>query len=78
MILSELAAYLKRKKQVSLAELSVVFGLKKEVIEAMTMHFIRKGWLITHQGEACNDCSMPCSGCEDPLWYEWRCAAEPK
>jgi hypothetical protein len=71
MVLSELAAYLKRKQQVSLSEVSVVFGLKKEVIESMAAHFIRKGWLICHQGEVCHDCRMSCAGCEVVMWYEW-------
>jgi putative ferrous iron transport protein C len=75
MLLSEIAAYLKRKRRVSLAELSVTFGLASDVIEPMVAHFIRKGWVGCHHGEVCHGCTMACSQCEVQLWYEWHDAA---
>lgn len=72
MLLSDIKAYLKAKQRVSLAELSVVFGLAGEVIIPMIAHFIRKGWVNGFQGQACRGCEMACSSCDTPLWYEWQ------
>ena len=72
MILSSIADYVKRKQHVSLAELSVVFGLAKDVLEPMLGHFIRKGWITCHHGAVCRGCHMDCSSCEVQLWYEWQ------
>ena len=49
-MLTDIANYIQRKKQVSLSELSVVFGVTKEVIEPMLQHYVAKGWLLLHHG----------------------------
>ena len=70
-MLTDIANYIQRKKQVSLSELSVVFGVAKEVIEPMLQHYVAKGWLLLHHGNPCAGCQANCASCEVPLWCEW-------
>lgn len=70
MILSDIAAYLKHKQQVSQAELSVVFGMRTEVIEPMVAHFVRKGMVSCRR--ECLGCQKTCAHCEEQVWYQWK------
>lgn len=79
MLLTDVKAYLIRRKRATTAELTTHFGVESSALTGMLEHWIRKGMVrpvAAQNGHTCGSCTS-CVPAADPI-YEWTGPGEER